>query len=411
MRSAEVLGALPCPGEDGLRARDLARGLDRREPAVALATLRAIEARARRAVGPCALDGEARSALAGELHWALRSRADDRLRARALCALAALDPEAAQRAAGDLDRRAGPLTRAAALRVARRTGAPDARALHAQALGDAAPSVRAAALDLIAEGHADRALLVRAAGLLDSDPRPAVRDRAARTLALATGLTFGDHARSWVHALERLPDAWTPEDGRRERERRAAEDEAARGEASVATSRLGALTPRSDRVAVLVDFSGSLWSERPDGTCRKDTLDPEVAEYLGRLDADTTFLVVPFTHELHPLMEAPIRATERARRDACRDFAVARWSGRGDVFAAVELALSHAQIDRIVLVTDGAPTGGRRWDVDRMIDLLLERQRFRPVAYDVVLGGARGRLVARWRRLTEASGGRLVVVE
>jgi len=409
VRAAEVLGALPCPGEDGLRPRDIARGIDLRAPRVALATLRAIEARARRTAGPCAIDAEARRELAGEIEAALRPRVDDRVRARALCALSVLDPAAARGALEEVGGRAGVRTRAAVLRAARAASAPHARDLHARALEDEAPSVRAAALDLIAEGHADRALLVRAAGLLDADPRPAVRDRAARTLALATGLTFGDHARSWVHALERLPDGWTPEDGRRERERRLAEE--AGREVSTATSRLGALTPRSDHLAVLVDFSGSLWSERPDGTCRKDALDPEVAEFLGRLDGDTSFLVLPFTHELHPLTDAPVRATERAVAAARRDFAAARWSGRGDVFAAIERALEHEEIDRIVLVTDGAPTGGRRWDVERMIDLLLERQRFRPIAYDVVLGGAPKRLVARWRRLTEASGGRLVVVD
>ena len=169
--------------------------------------------------------------------------------------------------------------------------------------------------------------------------------------------------------------------------------------------------PRSDRVAVIVDFSGSLWHERADGSRRKDALDPEVAAYLGRLGPETRFLVVPFTHKIHALTEGPVDATPARIARAREDFAAARDSGRGDIFQALEFALSFVEIDRVVVVTDGAPTGGRRWEVGRIVDLTLERVSLRPVTFDVVLHGAPKRLAREWSRLASQSGGRLVAID
>ena len=174
---------------------------------------------------------------------------------------------------------------------------------------------------------------------------------------------------------------------------------------------MGALDPMSDRLAVLVDFSGSLWNVRTDGTTRKERLDPEVDGLLGRLLPGTELYFAAFTADVHPFEPAPVRASRARVRELHSFFRRARMRGQGDAHGAILAALAQPSIDRIMLVTDGAPTGGRRWNVDVIVDRVLERTRFRPVTFDVVLHGAGRGAQRRWARLTARTGGRLVVVD
>ena len=129
------------------------------------------------------------------------------------------------------------------------------------------------------------------------------------------------------------------------------------GRARGTVAALGRLDPKSDRLAILIDFSGSLWIENDEGRCKKDRLDPQVEQLLSGFSAGTEFLLVPYTREPHPFEPGLVEATGRNIRRAQRFFASARMNGSGDLFEALSLALDRPEVDRVVLLSDGAPLG------------------------------------------------------
>jgi hypothetical protein len=175
-------------------------------------------------------------------------------------------------------------------------------------------------------------------------------------------------------------------------------------------ARIATLDAASDRLAVLIDFSGSLWNTQADGRTRKELLDPEFRAFAEALPEGARFNVIPYTGTPHPWQERLVPVDARTVRDVQTAFA--RWTmrGQGDAFGAIEVALADPEVDRILLLTDGAPTGGRRWDLPLAIELLLQGCRLRPVTYDVVLVDAPRGTARKWERLTSETGGRLLSV-
>ena len=80
--------------------------------------------------------------------------------------------------------------------------------------------------------------------------------------------------------------------------------------------------------------------------------------------------------------------------------------GSGDLHEALTFALDEPDVDRVILLTDGAPSGGERWDVPLMTALLQERLRFRPALIDVVLVDSSPRLERLWGAFASSTGGR-----
>ena len=80
----------------------------------------------------------------------------------------------------------------------------------------------------------------------------------------------------------------------------------------------------------------------------------------------------------------------------------------GDFWGALEVALADPEADTLVVLTDGAPSGGRRWNLGLMKQLFAERNRFRRLEVDAVLADASGRLKRDWEELCGSSGGRTV---
>ncbi|MEE2941204.1 MAG: vWA domain-containing protein [Planctomycetota bacterium] len=395
LRAAEALGRWPSP----VPLRSLVAALDRRRPEFTRALLWSIE----------------RLAAAGRLGTVQRGdpwrqvasltgrRSPDPVRAAALSTLAAGAPARARAALEGIGRGAGPETRAAALGLVLGLGHGDGPRALATALGDEAPSVRAAAARL-AGAHADRTVLEALVDRLEVEPRPCVRDAVVRALGRATGLRHGGHVRSWRGALEGMETSW-----RASAVTRGADTSALPAGRSVAA--LGRMDLRSDRVAILVDFSGSLWNERSGGGRRKDALDPQVEALLESLPRGALFFLVPYTADNHPFEEEPLEATRRTVERAQRFFRRATMRGKGDVWGALELALDQPALDRVIVVTDGAPTGGRHWDIGLIGERLSERTRFRPVAVDLVLLEAPRGIQRQWAPVVANLGGRLLALE
>ena len=80
------------------------------------------------------------------------------------------------------------------------------------------------------------------------------------------------------------------------------------------------------------------------------------------------------------------------------------------MFDAIVLALEDERTDNLVILTDGAPSGGTRWNLNLLVPELLERNRYRSVVYDTLIVGDSS-LKRHWDRLAEETGGRCVRIE
>lgn len=395
LRAAEALGRW----RSVVQLRSLASALDRRQPERTRALLWSIE----RLASAGLLDVVERGDPWGPVVSLTGQRSPDHVRAAALSTLVAGAPVRAHAALDRIGRGAGPQTRAAALGVALSLGHGDGSRALLTALGDKAPSVRAAAARL-AGIHPEREILGGLVERLEIEPRPCVRDAVVRALSRATGLKHGGHVRSWRGVLERLPESWRGSASSQE-------EDASPLPAGQSVAALGRVDLRSDRVAILVDFSGSLWNERPGGGRRKDALDPQVESLLESLPRDAFFFLVPYTADNHPFEREPLEAAPRTVARAQRFFRRATMRGKGDVWGALELALDQPAVDRVIVVTDGAPTGGRHWDIGLIGERLLERTRFRPVVVDLVLLDAPRGIQRRWAPVVAKLGGRLLALD
>lgn len=387
LRWAELVGRSPSP----LEAKDLAGLMGVRGDAVGRALTWSVERLARRDL----IVGDP-ARLVQRLVGRAKSGADLGSRAAALQALLPLSPDRAEpfvRPWAESDDRE---LCCSALMAAVELGLPDAVALLEAGVHHADWAVRLRAIELLVEvgGTSALDLLVER---LRAESRAALRGELVGGLQALTGLWHRDHPEAWALALRGLPSDWTapsPASGR---------EAAAAPRGTVAA--IGRLDPRSDRLAILVDFSGSLWNRDSQGRCKKDQLDPQVAQLLARLGAGTRFLLVPYTGEPHPFEPRLVEATRRNVARAQRFFTSARMSGSGDLFGALSLALDSPEVDRVVLLTDGAPSGGERWDIALMVTLLEERLRFRPAVLDFILVDSSPKLVRQWGGLAGSTGG------
>jgi len=167
----------------------------------------------------------------------------------------------------------------------------------------------------------------------------------------------------------------------------------------------------SDRVCFLIDCSGSLWNTKVGDRTRKEIADAKLREALEALPADTEFNVIPYTNEPTAWEKTLVASKPDAVKRALDFFEHFKQTGKGNFYDAVELALADPKVDTIVALTDGAPTGGHRWNLDLMFDLLLEQNRYRKVAFDSILVDASKTAQKKWADFAERTGGRSVVAK
>ncbi len=327
---------------------------------------------------------------------------DPLARARALFALTELDPAAARSAVESARREKDVLVRGAATALLSRVLDP---AVAAEVLGlssgDPAFSVRTVALQSLVE-LGTRAAVAILVERLTRETEERLLLRLVEHLQRLSGLKHRRDPRPWRDWLAGLPEDW------RGSCTRATEPDLDPGQRTVVLAGLPIL---SKRVALLIDLSGSIWNLRPDGKTRKEIIDARLRETLEGFTPDVRFNLIPYTGKPLPWQERLASATPAHVREAASWFENLKDSGSGNFWDAAMLALEDPEVDTLVVLFDGAPTGGTRHRLELLIPLFLERNAARRVCVDVILVDASRKLQRFWGELAEETGGRLVAVQ
>jgi HEAT repeat protein len=337
------------------------------------------------------------SKVARSLESLCRSKCDGGLRGAALQALCAVDKPAAQPLISEAMLEKDPVVRCAGLHAAQSWTEVECVGAARRLLSDPEPAVRAQAIENL-EHAASKAAILALIDHMDREKRERLRYGILAFLRKRSGLAHGFDAAAWKDWADKIAgDAST---GVAKPERVGPV-----GDTRVAFAGLNVI---SDRIAFLIDCSGSLWRTKVGDRTRKDVADEKLRAALRALPADTEFNVIPYTDAPIPWEKRLVPSRPDNVKRALEFFERCHRSGRGDFYGAVELALADPNVDTIVVLTDGAPTGGHRWNLDLMFDLLVEQNRFRKVAFDSILVDASKSARKKWAELAERTGGRSI---
>ena len=396
-RVAEMLGRR----EMGVDAELLAKALDDKEPEVRRLLLWSIE---RLAQGEHLL-GDVQRELFKPLEKLAKKDRDGAVRGAALLAFGAIaTPEQAMDLARVVADDKLEAARCGAARFGQALGEDDpvaALSLLGRLLTDESSNVRRASVDGL-EAVATKAGVGLMIARLEVEERERVRWALVDSLQHMSGRKYRLDVRPWKLWHEKLADDWKPESGGGEGH------EADRGEATVAFAGMPIL---SDRVCFLIDLSGSIWTQKADGVLPKDVVGEELQKALDSLPEGTLFNVIPYINDPVPWQEELQVAKSKNVEAAKAFYSDCKARGAGNVYDAIQLALVDPEVDTIIILTDGAPSGGHRWNLDLMVELLSEQNRYRAVTYDALLVGASDFLTKRWQILTKATGGECTSIE
>ncbi len=410
-RAAEALGRLADDVDPESVARMLVGALGDKDPEVRRMALWSVERRARR--GLCALNPTGDET---PLHAAVRTRlARERehgVRARALAAYAALDPTAARDIVRrELDARHAAARCMATALVPELFAADDAIDWVRPRALDAERAVRVQAIDALARLGTRAALAAMIERLADDmDDADALDERGARRivehLRRVSGRKHRRDPRPWRDWVAGLPDNWrAPSDGG------SALDPDDDVERSVSEVSFGGLPILSTRLTFLIDLSGSMWTVRPDGLTRKQVVEEMLREALERLPESTRFNVIPFTERPRPFKDELVRASRKNVRAAIEFFEDCNERGTGNFWDAAMLACADPDVDTLLVLTDGAPTGGRRHRLELMVPLFAEFDATRKIAVDSLLIDAKTRELDAWDQLARLTGGHSMPID
>jgi len=281
------------------------------------------------------------------------------------------------------------------------------------------PSDAARKLLLLGSLHADRAVRAATVAALGAHPSAErlvvlvdmyAAEKNARLywtidehLERISGLAGSGRPEFWKGWVAKLGPEWKPVTGDPTKVYASAGDTQA--------PKLGGMPILSGAIAILVDLSGSTWEKRPDGTTVKDRLDKELETALRALPPTARFNVIPYTSVPIPWEKKLQPATPANVGKALKSFTNCTATGKGNFWDAATLALADPEVDTILVLTDGAPTGGRRWHIDLMTQRFLEQNRFRRVVLDAVLVDASKFLRDKWAGWCAATGGRMLALD
>ncbi len=402
VRVAQALGTMP--GE--VPARLLERGLKDKEPAVRAALAGSVEQRSLSTGASISGSAADLKRLVKALDRVATRDRDSRTRAAGLLALVALagaegiGAEEAREATADALGSEDPLLVSAGIRTAAAgMSVADLEAILWAKRGGHAPFMAAVeALEVRADRESAR-LLIRRLGDGEAPLRPAAAWGIVRALREMSGLSIAGSATRWKGWADALPEGKiTPV------ERRPATDD------GPTTTALYGLKIRGDRVVFLVDMSGSMWVDHK-GAPRKEAVDVELARALRALPPTARFDLVPYSKHPAPWKGELVDATPKNVEKAVKAFRGCGLKGVGDLWGALESVLVDPEVDTVVILTDGAPSGGDRWDIELMGRLLGEEKRLRHVDLQMVLFGSSKGLKRRWTEAVDALGGGVLSID
>ena len=388
LRVAELIGRLADPGP----AKDWIPLLSHKDQAIRRSLLSSIERQA--AAGNFGEGDEALLEAVGRLADKGKIPA---VRAHAALALAALSPERARLLRDELSGASEPELRAAAVELIPLLPDEERAATAARAARDEAPLVRRRAYEELSDLRSRdgaRALV----GCLEEETELRLSWHLTELLQDLSGMKYGRDPRPWKRWAETLPEEWAPSDEAQERDY---------GERTVAFVGLPIL---SGRIAFLIDFSGSMWAER-EGKTRKEVVDEEMRRALEGLPETTEFNVYPYTGEPLCWQKKLVSAKSRNVRRALDYFEKCKAYGPGNFWDAALEAMSDPAVDTLMVLTDGAPSGGYRWNLKLMKELFAHENRFRGVFLDALLVDTSRNLQGYWEEMTSISGGRCLPVK
>ncbi len=390
LRCVGALGRGSLPVDAGV----LTRAVDPRAvelSRVALAMLERIQAAGR-------LTGDLPATARTLTRW-IDARGPGELRAGALLALQRLDffeaQPRAERALIDRDA----VVRLAAVLFFARTTEQEGLDIARRMLADPDGRVRAACIDVLRTIDS-RASILALIEHMQSEPRSRLRWEILGWLRARSGQEHGFDPQPWREWAQTVQGRLVT-----------GVDAARRGPLGQSSVAFAGLTVVSDRIAFLIDLSGSLWQAKVGDKTRKQIVDEQLRAVLKALPEGTRFNVIPYTGTPLPWERQLVASTPANITRAITDFERCHQSGRGNFYDAARLAMEDPEVDTICVLTDGVPTGGRRWNMDLMVEVLEEHHRLRRVAIDSVLVDSPRRQRAAWARLAERTGGRCIQVE
>ena len=375
-------------------------------------------------------DREARVRLAA-LRWlALRLPEDSESAARELAALAA-DSDGAVRAEAlavlkgrpevlpaarlnALRSDSDPRVRLAALESSVAVSGEVAVVAILHGLADAVWSVRLAAADL-SRVVLDRRVLVALPPLLE-DERQRIRHAAHRALVSLTGIPFAPVAGKWRRWLETDGLEFDPKTRSPDRRRESRFDS---GTETVVGARFLGLEVDSRFVAFVLDVSGSMKERVRGGATRWEVVAAALGgalEGLKRragsgLGGRAQVNVLTFADEAKAFFKQARPLTDARLREIQRRLAETVPAGRTALFDGLAAALADAQVDTIVVLSDGAPSAGSFFTKTDLLTEIRRLNRWRRARIDVIAVGS-DRIAKRWRsvlkRIASESGGRFV---
>lgn len=402
VRVAQALGAMP--GE--VPARLFERALKDKGPQVRSALAAAVEQRS--GSGAASISGGAsdmKRLLKALDKVATRDR-DSRTRAAGVLALAAFstaqgvgEEEAAGAISDALSSDDPLLISAAVYAAAERLSTDELEGiLWAKRSGHASFMAAVAALEERADRESAQ-LLIRRLGDEEAPLRPAAAWGVVCALREISGLSIAGSAKRWKQWGDGLPAGKvTPV------ERRPTADD------GPTTTALYGLKIRGDRVAFLVDMSGSMWVDHQ-GAPRKEAVDAELAKALRGLPPTARFDLVPYSKLPAPWRGELVDATPKNVERAVKAFRGCGLKGVGDLWGALESVLVDPEVDTVVILTDGAPSGGDRWNIELMGRLLGGERRLRHVDVQMVLFGSSKGLKRRWTEVVDDLGGSVLSID
>ncbi len=347
-------------------------------------------------------DGKARKAVVGALEKAIQPLGKGgETQASALLALAALDPAKTADWLARADAKQSPAYLCALVEIAAKDHTEAAQRVLAIGATHPDRAVRAATVDALA-AQPDAERLKTLVDMIAVEKNTRLYWTIDEHLERLSGLSGGGKSDFWQGWVTKLGPEWKPSTG-------SGRTYAAAGDTQA--PKLAGMPILSGGIAILVDFSGSTWEERADHTTIKQRLDQELEKALQALPPTARFNVIPYTDTPIPWEKKLAPATPANVAKALKFFVGCKASGKGNFWDAAMLALEDPDVDTILVLTDGAPTGGHRWNLDLMRPRFLEKNRFRRVVLDGVLVDAKKFLRDKWTSWCEATGGRVLALD